>query len=53
MTATEAPGGAARHLAVDQPIVNNPFAEPTCHWVYQEGEPHLAPGRRAAGFYFR
>lgn len=43
----------ARHLAVDQPIINSPFIEPRYHWVYQKGEPVKAPGRREAGFYFR
>jgi len=26
-------------LAVDEPILNNPFEEPKEYWVYEEGHP--------------
>jgi type III restriction enzyme len=32
------------------PIVNDPYSEPTRHWEFGEGEPNLADGRRAAGY---
>ena len=25
-------------LAVDEPILNNPFEEPKGYWIYQEGQ---------------
>ena len=40
-------------LAVDNPIVNSPFEEPTRYWDYQEGQPVLVEGRRPAGYYLR
>jgi len=40
-------------LAVDNPIVNNPFEEPTQYWEYSEGQPVLRNGRRPAGYYLR
>jgi type III restriction enzyme len=44
-----------RHLAVDEPIINNPFEEPKQYWVYDSatGLPVKAPGRRPAHYYFR
>jgi len=44
-----------RHLAVDEPIINTPFEEPTQYWVYDSatGLPVKAPGRRPAHYYFR
>ncbi|MGB6836508.1 MAG: DEAD/DEAH box helicase family protein [Dehalococcoidia bacterium] len=39
-------------LAVENPIVNKPFEEPTRHHVYEEGQPLLKDGRRPAGYYF-
>lgn len=50
---TDTTPDSARHLAVDQPIINSPFAEPRYHWIYQQGEPIKAPGRREPGFYYR
>lgn len=38
-------------LAVENPIVNNPFEEPTRHWQYVEGQPTLVEERRPAGYY--
>jgi type III restriction enzyme len=40
-------------LAVDNPILNSPFDEPTRYWDYKEGQPVLAEGRRPAGYYLR
>jgi len=40
-------------LAVDKPILNNPFEEPKEYWIYEEGQPKRMPGRRPAGYYFR
>ncbi len=40
-------------LALDNPIVNDPFAEPQRYWEYREGQPYLVEGRRPAGYYFR
>ena len=38
-------------LAVDQPIINDPYQEPTRWWDYQQGQPVLMDGRRPAGYY--
>jgi type III restriction enzyme len=40
-------------LAVDNPIINSPFEEPTHYWDYKEGQPILSQGRRPAGYYLR
>ena len=40
-------------LAVDNPIINSPFSEPTHYWDYREGQPVLAEGRRPAGYSLR
>jgi len=40
-------------LAVDNPIVNSPFEEPTHWWAYEEGQPVLKEGRRPAGYYLK
>ncbi len=40
-------------LAVDNPIVNSPFEEPTRWWDYAEGQPTLREGRRPAMYYLR
>jgi type III restriction enzyme len=40
-------------LAVDNPIVNSPFVEPSRWWDYSEGQPVLRDGRRPAGYYLR
>jgi type III restriction enzyme len=39
--------------AVDDPIINGPYDEPTQHWVYRAGEPFKVPGRRPASYWFR
>lgn len=33
-------------LAVDKPILNNPFEEPREYWIYEEGQPKRMSGRR-------
>ena len=40
-------------LAVDNPIINTPFDEPSHWWDYSEGQPVLREGRRPAGYYLR
>ncbi|MCL0098376.1 DEAD/DEAH box helicase family protein [Dehalococcoidia bacterium] len=40
-------------LAVDNPIINSPFEEPTRYWDYKEGQPILVEGRRPAGYYLK
>ncbi|HHT9107284.1 MAG TPA: hypothetical protein ACFYEF_06300 [Candidatus Wunengus sp. YC63] len=35
-------------LAVDKPILNNPFEEPKEYWIYDEGQLKRMPGRRPA-----
>ncbi len=40
-------------LAVENPILNNPFEEPKKYWIYDEGQPKRMLGRRPAGYYFR
>lgn len=38
-------------LAVDEPILNNPFEEPKEYWVYEEGQPiRLCIERKEYGF---
>jgi type III restriction enzyme len=39
------------NLIVDNPIVNDPFQEPTKYWLYTEGQPQLLHGRRPSGYY--
>lgn len=39
--------------AVDEPVINKPYDEPTQHWVYQGGVPQKVPGRRPAGYWFK
>ncbi len=41
------------NLAVDNPILNNPYAEPLRYWLYQQGQPVVMDGRRPAGYYFK
>jgi len=43
------------NLAVDKPILNSPFAEPTRYWFYDDQTKlaTLMTGRRPAGYYFR
>jgi type III restriction enzyme len=36
--------------AVAEPIINDPFAEPTQHYDFSGGAPRLVDGRRPAGY---
>jgi len=36
---------------VDKPIINDPFEEPSRHYVFEEGQPRLVEERRPAGFF--
>lgn len=48
------PAPEIKQLAVDNPIQNSPYEEPTRYWLYEGGEPKLIAGaRRRAGYYFR
>jgi type III restriction enzyme len=38
-------------LAVDQPIINDPYQEPTRYWLYESGQPKVVEGPRPAGYY--
>ncbi|MCR4437698.1 MAG: DEAD/DEAH box helicase family protein [bacterium] len=40
-------------MLVDSPILNSPFEEPSRYWAYEEGQPVLKEGRRAAGYYLK
>lgn len=44
-----------KNLIVDNPILNDPFKEPTRHWVYgnQTNTPRIETFRRGAHYYFR
>lgn len=39
--------------AVDKPIINNAYEEPTQWWDFPAGQPTLRQGRRPAGYYRR
>ncbi|MBN1824642.1 MAG: DEAD/DEAH box helicase family protein [Candidatus Eisenbacteria bacterium] len=39
--------------AVDNPVINDPYGEPTKHWLYKEGVPSLMDGRREASYWFK
>lgn len=38
--------------AVDDPVLSSPYEEPKEHWVYTDGVPSKAPGRRPASYYY-
>ncbi len=40
-------------LAVDNPILNNPFEEPKEYWIYAEGQPKRMSGTQPVCYYFR
>ena len=48
----EAPADWKPTQAVPDPILNKPYDEPTQHWIYRDGTPEIAQGRRAAGYYY-
>ena len=39
--------------AVDEPVINKPYEEPTHHWVYHKGAPFKEAGRRPASYWFK
>lgn len=39
--------------AVDDPIINNAYIEPTAYWQYRDGVPERMEGRRTARYYFK
>ena len=39
--------------AVDNPVINKPFEEPSSYWLYKGGVPSKVPGRRPARYYFK
>ena len=39
--------------AVDDPVLSSPYEEPREHWIYTDGVPSKAPGRRPASYYYR
>lgn len=39
--------------AVDDPIINNAYVEPTAYWQYRDGVPERMEGRRPARYYFK
>lgn len=49
----KAPPDWAPTQAVDEPVLNSPYEEPSAHWVYQQGVPFKAPGRRPASYWFK
>src|SRR5262245_61436570 len=48
----EPPLNWAPTQAVDAPILNGPYDEPTEHWSYRDGVPFKVPGRRSASYWF-
>jgi len=47
-------GVTMAEFEVPQPIICSPFAEPSRHWLIQEGtEPTLVEGRRPAHYFYR
>ena len=39
--------------AVDNPILNDPYSEPTSHWLYRDGVPVKLDGRRPASYWYK
>jgi type III restriction enzyme len=48
--ATPAPEVEVGQVTDQNPIINDPFAEPECHWEFGEGAPQVVDGRREAGY---
>jgi type III restriction enzyme len=48
----EAPADWRPTQAVPDPILNPPYEEPAKHWLYKDGVPEIAKGRRPAGYYY-
>jgi type III restriction enzyme len=41
---------AEGQVTEQNPIINNPYVEPTHHWVFGGGEPRIEEGRRPSGY---
>lgn len=50
--AEEAPADWRPTQAVPEPILNSPYTEPTRHWIYRDGMPDPANGRRPASYWY-
>ena len=48
----EAPPDWTPKQAVPDPILNRPYEEPAAHWIYTDGVPEVAKGRRPAGYWY-
>ena len=51
--AEEPPADWVPTQAVEDPVINKPYEEPTAHWVYRDGVPEKVPTRRPASYYYR
>jgi type III restriction enzyme len=51
-SAQEAPADWRPTQAVQEPILNNPYKEPTRHWIYKDGVPDPVNGRRPASYWY-
>lgn len=40
-------------LAVPEPIINDPYNEPSSYWLYKGGIPSQMPGRRPANYFYK
>ena len=49
----EPPKEWAPTQAAPNPILNNPYEEPSRHWSYVGGVPSETPGRRPASYWFK
>jgi len=38
--------------AVEDPVLSGPYEEPKEHWIYTDGVPSRAPGRRPASYFY-
>lgn len=49
-TKTAEPEVQVGQVTDENPIINDPYEEPTQHWEFGEGTPEMKPGRREAGY---
>jgi len=47
------PDGWEPTQAVENPIINSPYSEPTSYWLYKGGVPSKVPGRRPATYFYK
>jgi type III restriction enzyme len=52
-TPQEPPNEWTPTQAAPDPILNNPYEEPSQHWSYAGGVPSKTPGRRPASYWFK